>query len=61
LWLTTQVRARDGRFSRRRCQERGEHAQGRGLAGTVRAEEAEDLACADREVDAADGLDLRLA
>ncbi|HEY6508301.1 MAG TPA: hypothetical protein VIY56_09830 [Vicinamibacterales bacterium] len=33
----------------------GEHAHGRGLAGAVRAEEAEDFAAFDREADVADG------
>ena len=33
----------------------GEHAHGRGLAGAVRAEKAEDLAAFDREADVVDG------
>ena len=42
-------------------QQRRQHPHGRRLAGAVRAEEAEDLAGADLEVDAADGLDRALA
>ena len=41
-------------------EEGAEHPHGRGLARAVRAEEAEDLALGDREVDVADGLDLAL-
>src|SRR5258708_27002 len=36
-----------------------DQCQGRGLSGTVGAEEAEDLAGTDREVDAGDGEDVR--
>ena len=39
------------------AQQRGEHADGGGLAGAVRAEEAEDLPALDGEVDAVDGAD----
>ena len=38
----------------RGLQQRGEHADGRGLAGPVGAEEAEDLALVHHEVDAVD-------
>ena len=53
-WVSPQVRARDGRLSPVRDDQRREHPQGGGLAGAVRAEEAEDLAFLDGEVDAAD-------
>jgi hypothetical protein len=41
--------------------QRGEHAQGGGLAGAVGAEEAEDLARLDGEVDAPYGFDRSVA
>ena len=41
-----------------RAQERRQHADGGRLAGAVRAEEAEDLAFLDVEVDAVDGADV---
>src|SRR6185503_20134040 len=43
------------------CQERREHPEGGGLPGAIRAEEAEDLAGSDAEVDTTDGFDLGLA
>ena len=55
--LAAQVRPRDRRLAAGRGEQRREHPQRRRLAGAVRAEEAEDLAGRDREVDAADGLD----
>ena len=57
--VALEVHARDPRLARGRADERREHAQRRGLAGPVGAEEAEDLASADLEVDASDGLDGR--
>src|SRR6516162_1776623 len=41
--------------------ERAEDFDGGGLAGPVRAKEAEGLSPADREVDAANGLDVAIA
>ena len=61
LGLAAQVGAGHGRLARRGRQQRGEHAQRGGLAGPVRAEEAEDLAGADVEVDTADGFHFGLA
>jgi hypothetical protein len=57
LRLAPEVGAGDGRITRRGGDQRRQHPQGRGLACPVRAEEAEDLARADVEVDAGDGLD----
>ena len=59
--LAAQVGAGDHRLTRGRREQRGQHPEGRGLAGPIRAEEAEDLAGADRQVDTTDRLDLRLA
>jgi hypothetical protein len=42
-------------------QQRGEHAEGRGLPGAVGAEETDDLTGGDVQVDADDGMDLLLA
>jgi hypothetical protein len=53
----SRVGAGDRRFAGARRDQRGQHAQRRRLAGAVRAEEAEDLAFADAEVDAAHGFD----
>ena len=58
LRLAAQVGAGDGRLAGGRREERREHPERGGLAGPVRAEEAEDLAGADVEVDAADGFDV---
>jgi len=41
-----------------RAQQRGQHPNRRGLAGSVRSEESEDLALLDAQVHAIDGLDL---
>jgi hypothetical protein len=49
------VEAADPRRPRRRRQQRGQHVDGRGLPGAVRAEEAVDLTPADRQVDSGDG------
>ena len=57
LRLAPQVRAGDRRLARGRGDQRREHPERRRLAGAVRAEEAEDLAGADPQVDALDGLD----
>ena len=57
--ILLEVHARDPRLARGGADERREHAQRRGLAGPVGAEEAEDLPAADLEVDASDGLDGR--
>ncbi|WP_371814273.1 hypothetical protein [Phycicoccus sp. HDW14] len=51
-----QVEDGDVTVGRRRQAE--DHVDGRGLAGAVRPEEGQDLAAADREVDATDGLDV---
>jgi hypothetical protein len=51
------VRPGDERGARVGGQQRGEDAHGRGLAGTVGAEQPEDLALGDGQVDPADGLD----
>ena len=61
LRLAAEVGPGDRRLARRRRQERRQHPQGGRLAGPVGAEEAEDLARADGEVHAANGLDLGLA
>ena len=55
--VAPEVDAGDRGLAGRRREERREHAQGRGLAGPVGPEEAEDLAGADVQVDAAHGLD----
>jgi hypothetical protein len=51
------VDTRDGRPSRVRWEQRGQHPQGGRLAGPVGAEEAEDLALVDLEVNASYGVD----
>ena len=56
--VASQVGAGDGRVAAGRAQQRREHAQRRGLAGPVRAEEADDLAGVDVEVDATHGVDV---
>jgi hypothetical protein len=43
----------DDRLARRRLQQRGEHAQRRGLAGAVRAEKPDQLTFGDVDVHAA--------
>jgi hypothetical protein len=48
--------AQDGHLARRREQQAGQHLQRRGLPGAVGAQEADDLAGLDVEVDASDGL-----
>jgi hypothetical protein len=53
--LVDDVVSGDRRRARRRPQQRGEHPDGGALAGAVRAEEAEDLAGLDGEIDAVDG------
>ena len=60
LRLPEKVDTGDGRLARRWRQECREEPQRRGLAGSVRAEEAEDLATSNRQIDAADGLYPRL-
>jgi hypothetical protein len=55
--LAAQIRAGDRRLAAVGLDERGQHAQRGGLAGAVRTQEAEDLALADGQVDAAHGLD----
>ena len=52
--LADQVVTGDGRGAGARHQQGREHAQGRGLAGAVRAEQPDDLALGDIEIDAAD-------
>src|SRR5215467_4518460 len=52
LGLAAQIEAGDPSLAGRRRKERGEHAQCGGLASSVRAEEAEDLAGSHLEVDA---------
>ena len=47
----------DDGVARARGEQRREHPQRRRLAGAVGAEEADDLACIDVDVDAANGLD----
>jgi hypothetical protein len=57
-----QIRARDRRMSAVRLDQRGQHAQGGGLSGSVRAQKAEDLAALHGEVHAAHRVDrLHLA
>jgi len=60
LRLADHVVARDRRRAGGRAQQRDQHPQGGGLAGTVGAEEAHDFTLGDVEVDAVDGLDLLL-
>ena len=55
------VEARDGRAAGVRPQQRREDAHRGGLAGAVGAEQAEDGALGDRQVDAVEGPDLALA
>src|SRR6478735_11385535 len=52
--VAADVDAEDARLSAVHREEGGEHLQGGGLAGAVRAEHAEDLAAPDLEVDAVD-------
>ena len=59
--LTTDVVAGDRGRALVRVRERDEHAHGRRLAGTVRAEQPEDLAFAHVERDAVECLDLAVA
>ncbi len=54
-----QVHPGDRRLAAVGDQQRREHAQGRGLAGAVGAEEPEDLALGDVEIDAAYRFDCR--
>ena len=54
------VDAGDARAARRDRQQRGQHLDGRRLAGAVRAEEAEHLAGLDAQVDPAHGLDVAI-
>src|SRR5439155_4404012 len=54
--LTGDVEAGDDGGARRDREQRGDHAHGRGLAGAVRAEESEDLAGVDAQIDAAHGF-----
>ncbi len=54
--LAHHVVAGDARASRRRREQRGEHADRRRLAGSVRTEEAEDLALVHDEIDTVDRL-----
>ena len=49
-----QVEARDAQRAGGRGEEPAQHAEGRGLAGAVRAEEPENLAAMDPEIDAID-------
>ena len=60
LRLADHVVAGHRRGARGRPQQGREHPQRRGLAGAVRAEEADHLALGHVEVDAVDGADLRL-
>ena len=52
------VPAEHARAARRRDQQRDQHLDRRRLAGAVRAEQAEELALADREADPSDRLDV---
>ena len=52
------VPAEHARAARRRDQQRDQHLDRRRLAGAVRAEQAEELALADREADPPDGRDV---
>ena len=58
--LAHHVVAGDLRGPRRRLDQRGQHPERRRLAGAVGAEEGDELAVADLEVEAADGLDRLL-
>ena len=53
--IAAHVDAIDHRRSRRRLQQPAHHADGRRLAGAVRAEKSEDLSALDGEADAIDG------
>ena len=55
--LAAQVAAGDGGLAAGGRQQRGQHAQGGGLAGAVGPQEAEDFAGLDVQVDAGDGFD----
>jgi hypothetical protein len=59
--FAAQVGSGDRRLAAVGLDERRQHAQGRGLAGSIRAEEAEDLPLGDLEVDAADRVHGLLA
>ncbi len=59
--LGGQVAARDSRGAAARRHQRGEHTKRGRLAGSVRSEEAEDLASADAQVDPDDGFHHALA
>jgi hypothetical protein len=56
--IADDIVAGDARESGGRGDERGEHAQQRGLAGAVGAEQAEDLAVAHSEAQAVDGAEI---
>src|SRR5690606_10053995 len=55
--IVTDVAAGHDRLARRRWQQRGQHAEGRRLAGAVRPEERDEFAIAHGEVDGTDGID----
>ena len=59
--IAPEVAARDGRLARGRHEQRRQHALRGRLAGAVGAEQPDDLAGHDVEVDAAHGLDGRAA
>ena len=58
LGLVHHVEAGDARAASRGHEQRAEHPHHRRLAGTVRPEEAVDLAARDRQVDAVDGAQV---
>src|ERR1700677_4146856 len=59
--VRTRVKAEDGEGARRRLRNRGDHAHGARLAGTVRTEETEALSALDGEADALDGREVAKA
>jgi hypothetical protein len=56
-WVRDDVDAGHDRRARRGDHARRQHPDGGGLAGAVRAEEAEDLARSDLQVERVDGFD----
>src|SRR5262249_52991779 len=59
LWLAQQVATGDSRLATAGLEQRGQHAQGRCLAGAIRAEETKHLAAEHGQVHAGDGDNIR--
>ena len=60
-WLRDHIEARDESQTRRRANQSRQDLHGRGFAGAVRAEETEDLARLDAEVQIVEGLFAAIA